>query len=253
MHPELRERMPQRARLRDLVLVVREDQVEPAAVDLEHGPEVLLRHRRALDVPARPAAAPRRVPPRVLAFLVGLPEREVAWILLQRRLLVLLGRVARRLLVAVAAREPAVVREARDAEVDVASGRVGMARRDELLDHRHDLRDRLGRLRLDVRPAEAEAARVLDVPAARIGGELRAGAWGGRVDLVVDVGDVLGQLHVVARALEPPLQPQRDHERARVADVDALVDGRPAEVHPDRARRRRQLPQSPRGCVVDAH
>src|SRR5205085_3641067 len=104
-----------------------------------------------------------------LALLVRLPEREVAGILLARRLLVLLRRVARRLLVAVAARELAVVREARDAEVDVAFRRVGVARRDELLDHRHDPRDRPGRLRLDVRPAETELARVLEVPASRVG------------------------------------------------------------------------------------
>ena len=57
-----RELVAERARLRELVLVVREDEVEPAAVDLEHRPEQLLRHRRALDVPARPAAPPRRVP-----------------------------------------------------------------------------------------------------------------------------------------------------------------------------------------------
>src|ERR1700751_4577116 len=82
--------MPQGARLRDLVLVVRELKVEPAAVDLEARPEVLLRHRRALDVPARPAPPPRRVPPRVLARLVRLPEREIARILLQRVRLLLL-------------------------------------------------------------------------------------------------------------------------------------------------------------------
>src|SRR5205823_4743557 len=101
-------------------LVVREDQVEPAAVDLERRPEVFLRHRRTLDVPPRPTVAPRRLPRGVLALLVPLPEREVAGVTLPRGLLVLLGRVARRLLVAVAAGELAVVREARHAEVDVA-------------------------------------------------------------------------------------------------------------------------------------
>src|SRR5689334_4947219 len=127
---------------------MREDEIKSAAVDLEGRPEVLLGHRRALDVPARPAAPPRRVPPRVLALLVPLPEREVARVFLARRLLGLLGRVARRLLVAVPPGEPAVVGEARYAEIDVALGRVCVARRDELLDHRHDPRDRLGRLRL---------------------------------------------------------------------------------------------------------
>ena len=54
----------------------------------------------------------------------------------------------------------------RDAEVDVAAGLVREAVLDELLDQRDDLRDRLGRVRLDVGPAEAEAVGVLDVPVA---------------------------------------------------------------------------------------
>ena len=84
VRPDVREVVSERAGLRQLVLVMREHQIEPAAVDLEHGPEKLLRHHRALDVPARAAAAPGRLPPGVLARLVGLPEREVARILLAR-------------------------------------------------------------------------------------------------------------------------------------------------------------------------
>ena len=43
------------ARLRDLVLVVRKDEVDAAAVDVEGLAEMLPAHRRALDVPAGPA------------------------------------------------------------------------------------------------------------------------------------------------------------------------------------------------------
>ena len=63
-------------RLRDLVLVVREDEVGAAAVDVERLAEVAVRHRRALDVPARAARAPRALPER-LAGLGRLPQREV--------------------------------------------------------------------------------------------------------------------------------------------------------------------------------
>src|SRR5919197_101573 len=98
VRPDARELVPERARLRQLVLVVREDEVEAAAVDLEGGPEELLGHNRALDVPARPATAPGRLPRRVLAGLVRLPEREVPRILLQRvRLLVLVHEAVRAL------------------------------------------------------------------------------------------------------------------------------------------------------------
>ena len=67
--------------LGDLVLVVREDEVLAAAVDIDLLAEVLQRHRRALDVPAGAALAPRAVPRR-LAGLGALPEREVGGVLL---------------------------------------------------------------------------------------------------------------------------------------------------------------------------
>ena len=47
-----------RVRLRDLVLVVRENQVQPAAVDVERRTQVPMRHRRALQVPTRPCLVP---------------------------------------------------------------------------------------------------------------------------------------------------------------------------------------------------
>src|SRR3954469_15463878 len=108
---------------------MREDEVEPAAVDLERRPEDLLDHRRALDVPAWPAPAPRRLPPRVLRRgLVRLPEREVARVLLERVRLLLLD------LIRTLAREAAVFGIRGDAEVDVAVDRIGVPRLDQLLD-----------------------------------------------------------------------------------------------------------------------
>ena len=53
-----------RTRLRLLVLVVREAQVDAAAVDVELVAELAPRHRRALEVPARAAGAERRRPRR---------------------------------------------------------------------------------------------------------------------------------------------------------------------------------------------
>src|SRR5205814_7893599 len=108
-----------------------------ASVDLEARAEVLLRHRRALDVPARPPPAPRRVPPRVLPGLVRLPEREVARIPLERVRLLLLH------LVEPLTRKPAVVGELRDPVVDVAFDLVGEPALDQVLDQRDLLRDRL--------------------------------------------------------------------------------------------------------------
>ena len=156
VHPQPREGLPAPGlRLRDLVLVVGEDEVRAAAVDVEVEPKELLGHRGALDVPPRPPGSPGRVPRRVLTLLLRLPEGEVARILLQREV----GVVALALvhLVLGAVRELAVLGKARDAEIDVAAGLVGGVTFDERLDQRHDPRDRLGGLRFVVGPADAEA------------------------------------------------------------------------------------------------
>ena len=66
MHPVAGERRAfmGAAALGDLVLVVREDQVEAAAVDVDRLAEMRLDHRRAFDVPAGPAPAPGASPSR---------------------------------------------------------------------------------------------------------------------------------------------------------------------------------------------
>src|SRR6516162_8396569 len=70
--------------LRDLVLVVWEDEIETAAVDIEGLAQMRLAHRRALDMPARPAASPGTVPSR--QFRVGrLPQHKIGRVALIRR------------------------------------------------------------------------------------------------------------------------------------------------------------------------
>src|SRR5437867_8334535 len=64
-----------------LALVVREHEIEPAAVDVERGAEVLVRHRVAFDVPTGAALAPW-ARPGGLVLLGPFPEGEVERILL---------------------------------------------------------------------------------------------------------------------------------------------------------------------------
>ena len=143
--------------LRDLVLVVREDQVEPAAVDVERRAEVLARHRRALEVPAGTAAAPRRRP-RGLARLGRLPQREVARVALAG----VAHAVARGLhVVEPLARQRAVLRERAHVEVDVAVDRRRRARASMSTLHQLDhLRHVAGGPRLDRRTACSRARRT---------------------------------------------------------------------------------------------
>ncbi len=233
--PDARERASGGTRLRDLVLVVGEDQVAAAAVDTELASEELLGHRRALDMPAGTAIAPWRGPGDVLVGLRRLPEREVDGIAF---VLAGLDAGSRAQLVGPLAREVAVGGEAAHGEVDVALRLVGVTARDQLLDERDDLGQRLGCERLAVGTADPEPLGVGHVRGRHLAREFvrgHAGPRRGDVDLVVDVSDVLDQRHGLSAPLEVALhQPEHD-ERAGVADMDAAVDGRPAGVDPDRA------------------
>src|SRR5262249_58664218 len=68
--------MRHRLDLRDLALVVREDQVLAAAVDVERRAEIAHGHRGALDVPAGTTRAPG-TRPRGLIRLGRLPQGEI--------------------------------------------------------------------------------------------------------------------------------------------------------------------------------
>ena len=109
--------------------MVREHQVEPAAVDVERFAQILHAHGRALDVPAGPALAPRAVPRR-LAGLGALPEGEVARVALA---VADLDAGAGLQLLGIAVAELAVVGVLGDVEVDVAAGGVGVALVDQPL------------------------------------------------------------------------------------------------------------------------
>src|SRR5205085_1856349 len=86
VHPKAHEwpTVMRRLALRELVLVMRKDQIDAAAMDVEGLAEMRLAHRRAFDVPARPAAAPRAVPARLLRRR-RLPQHKIAGVLLVGR------------------------------------------------------------------------------------------------------------------------------------------------------------------------
>src|SRR5690606_12070136 len=65
VEPIARELFAGGSRLRQFILMMREAQVETATVDVEGGSKVALRHGRALDVPARAAGSPGRLPGRI--------------------------------------------------------------------------------------------------------------------------------------------------------------------------------------------
>ena len=239
MHPVAHEGLARRAgALRDLVLVVREDEVDAPAVQVERLAQVLHAHRRALEVPAGTAAAEGSVPLSPLRLvLLGLPQYEVP-----RVFLVVLVRVdagpgadPRH----VQPGQPAVLGERGDLEVDAAIGGVRVAAVDEPLHEADHLRDVCGGPGHHFRPLHPERGHVLLERADVAGGEGLEVAPRLRRELddpVVHVRDVHDLLHPPPFVPQGPAQEVRGHERTEVPDVGATVHGRAAHVHPDLGR-----------------
>src|SRR5215204_7190048 len=127
----------ERLALRDLILMVREDEIGAAAVDIDLPTEIGRAHRRAFDVPAGSPRPPRRLPARLARF-GSFPEREVEWVLFP---LVDLDARAGQQIIKIAVRQLAVTLERANSKVDVAVYRVGMSLVDETLHHGDDGND----------------------------------------------------------------------------------------------------------------
>ncbi len=112
---------------------------------------------------------------------------------------------------------------------------IGMAVRDQLLDHGDHRRDMLGRARLECRLQAAERRRVFlkdGVGLFRQFADRNAALRGARIDLVVDVGDV-ADIDDMLGAIEMAQQTKQqveDDERPRIADMRIVIDGRAADI-----------------------
>ncbi len=223
--------------LGDLVLVVGEDVVDAAAVDVEGRAQVAGAHGRALDVPARPARTDLGVPGG-LARLGRLPQGEVVDALL----LVLVGIAAGpgpAVLEADLGQAP-IGRELVDGEIDRAVLAVG----DALVEQRPDEGDHAGDVlgiggprvvigRQDVQPVPfGEEGLDVGRGVCRQADSLGVGPLDG---LVVDVRDVHDVEDPVAPVEQEALEEVLEDVGAPIADMGVVVDGRAAGVQLDHA------------------
>ena len=240
----------QRRRLRDLVLVVREDVVDAAGMDVEPLAEVFEGHRRALEVPAREALAPARRPLERALLAGGLPQCEIGGVALVV-LDVARGPVARPEIVERVARQFSVALERRDGVVDVVVvGAVGVTPILEPLGEVEHLGDVLGRAREDVGGEDVDE-RLVGVER----GLVRGCDIGGRLVLqarlhehpvlpaielviaqVTDIGDVLDVEHFDTVIQQHAPDEIRQQVAPQVADMRIAVDGRATRVHAHAAR-----------------
>ena len=204
VHPVVGEPLPERHRLRTLVLVMGELEVHPSAVEVEPLAEQPEAHDHALAVPTRATLPPGRWPRR-LTGLGELPQREVSRMPLgigtEHFPLTATGEQIVEVLVG----EQAVIGHRFDAEIHPVVGDVGAVTGDQLADHRHHLVDPFGGMRHIGRPGHAEIAHRLEPHRFALLSDLlpRPVLTVGTVDdLVVDIGDVAGEAHVQAAPFE---------------------------------------------------
>ena len=205
-------------------------------------------------MPAGTAHAPGRLPGDLILFLARLPERKV-----ERILFLLFDRDAgaRFEVVDVLLGKLAVLGELAGAVIDITVHLVRVTLVDQILDELDDVRDRLGDFRMHGRRCDVERLRVLVVLLDIFLADFRRGhAFLSRLvdDLVVHVGEVLDEVDLLAAVLEVLAHRVEDDERARVADVEIVIDRRAADVHVDDTfLLRDEFFFSSCQCVIDLH
>ena len=220
---------------------MREEVVDASGVDVERFAQVVHRHRRALEVPARPARSPRRIPYRhrpVGAGVAALPEDEVSRVILVV-LLIPRGPAGGRESRAVDPSQPPVFRRTPDREVHGTLALVGESPLGERFDQPDHPLDEAGRPWPVFRFLESERLPVLEEHLDHgIGdlGQRHAPGRGRRNRPIIDIREVHDLADLVS--LEPEVAAEQVFPRkgAEVPDMRAIVHRGPAGVHPHPAR-----------------
>ncbi len=236
MHPVARKRRLTRELLAlgYLVLVMREDKVVAAAVDVKLRTETPRAHGGAFDVPAGPPGSPRAVP-RGLPRLRALPQREVHRVLLA---LVHLYPRARVHLIKPAVAELSVIGVTQHPEVHVAIERVRVSHLDEPRNVRDNVLNHRARAWILVRALHVQRVHVAQELVGVPGRELipRYPELTGPVNyLVIHIRKVLDVANIEALVLQVAPHHVEHDVRQRVPDVRRGVHGGAADIHPHHA------------------
>ena len=231
---------------------MRKDQVHPAAMQIDLLAQVSNRHRRALDVPARPSGPPRTLPLRLARFR-PLPQGEIHGVLFLHPNV---RRLRRDHVLQCSTRQLPVTRHLTNAVVHVAARRIRHPLLNQPVDQIDHLRDLLGRPRMHIRrrdpqfPPLPHERRNLPLRQLRDRDPLlrRPGD-----QFVVDIGEVIDEPNPSAPPLEESAQGVEDDDRHRMAQVRIVVRGNPADVHRNRIIDRLKRLLATRQRVVQLH
>ena len=260
------------ARLRHLVLMVGEAQIQTAAVDVELVAQIAVAHRRAFQMPAGAAHAERRRPAcgRRVGRLRALPQREVARVVLVGRgvggvdrIVFVVARVIHARTHAVGhggglitgsgaghglllVGQLAVPRPAGHVEVHVAGRVAGLIEHHIAVAVVQDAPDQVDHVQhvacgarlVGGRQHAQRVVRLGELALVDVGAlpPLLAGGRGLVQDLVVDVGHVAHERDRIAQTQQPAAHHVERHGRADMADMRRALHGRAAHVDAHMAR-----------------
>ena len=226
--------------LRYFVLVMREDEVHAAAMDVKSLAEIFHAHGRAFDMPAWPARAQFRLP-EILPFLGrlppgwprGFPQDEIAGFVLLVPIRIHTG--SRLYPAEILLAQLSVLRKARNAEINRAVPAIGIAFLLEPPDQLHHLRNMICGQRHDVRGKNPELPAVFQKClgiARRVFLQRNPQGFGVLYDPVVDVGDVHDMADLIAAIPQIAAQQVLEHEGPEIPDMRIVIDRRAARVQP---------------------
>ncbi len=218
-------------RLRNLILVVGENQVLPAAMDVQSLSQVFQGHGTTLNMPARSALPPGAIP-GWLPGLSCLPQDKV------HRVLFCFTRVNAGTgfhLLQGPVRKLAVIGHLPHPEIDATLGRISIAFLHEPLHKFNNLRYCISRPRRFVRRHDIQSFHVFLKTGSVLLRQLpRRNAQSVRpVDnLVINIGDILDRLDLIALVLQIAADDIKDDVAHGVANMALVVGGDPADIHP---------------------
>ena len=216
--------------LSDLVLMMGELQVLPAAVDVQCLAQIAVGHGGTLDVPARTALAPGGLPVR-LAGLRRLPQGKVHGVFL---LLIHIDsgpclQILQRLM-----GKAAVMAELFRPVVDISIGFIGIALVHQGLHHVNDGIHVLRGLGVDSSVVDAQRMGVLEILLDILLRHLLRGdalLIGPADNLIIHIGEVLGEGHAVPPVFQIAAQHVKNDDGPRVAHVNKVIHRGAAAVH----------------------
>lgn len=218
-------------RLGDFVFVMRKDEVFSSSMYLEIRSQVFHAHDRTFYVPAGSTFSPRAAPRRLAGFGF-LPESEIERVIL---LLVHVYSHALKHVVERSSRKGSVIAEFPDEKKDVSAGAVGKSLFHYLLYHGDYLFEMVRHSGLYIRGLDSYRGHVVSVFLYVFFRNLlarNAFLYGAVYYLVVYVGEVSREKHVVSRMPQVSLYNIEAYGRAGVSQMGGVVHCGTADVHP---------------------